>query len=342
MGASRVFTLENTGAGGTAERDAGEQDHTASTNPRKLRDSDMAEARKLLSREQIARFSAINSSGSVLKLAVYGSALAGAWTALLLARHWSVVVVATFILGIVYAHGLELQHQCLHHRLLPGRRWSRLVGFLLGAPMLVSYTHYRTMHLHHHRFLGTPLDAEIFDYDENSLANWPRFVARAWNVARIPTFFKTLNEILRGRFPPQFTRSAVKRELVAEYLVLLLSLAGAVVASRLLWTPNLAIGWFCAWLLVGEPAHFLIELPEHIGCNKLEREIFENTRTLKASPLIQYITNRNNFHVEHHLYPGVAPRNLHLVHEVVKPHIVHHGSYSSFLLAIIKQIGKPS
>jgi hypothetical protein len=31
--------------------------------------------------------------------------------------------------------------------------------------MMVSYSHYKYQHLHHHLFLGTPDDKEIVDYD---------------------------------------------------------------------------------------------------------------------------------------------------------------------------------
>ncbi|HEX2039464.1 MAG TPA: fatty acid desaturase, partial [Acidimicrobiales bacterium] len=58
------------------------------------------------------------------------------------------------LLGVMFAHALELQHQCLHGTGLATARANRWAGRLLGAPMLVSYSHYRARHLRHHRYLG--------------------------------------------------------------------------------------------------------------------------------------------------------------------------------------------
>ena len=56
------------------------------------------------------------------------------------------------LLGLMYAHMIELQHQCLHDTAFRrGSGWNRAIGVLLGLPMLVSYSHYRAVHLHHHR-----------------------------------------------------------------------------------------------------------------------------------------------------------------------------------------------
>jgi fatty acid desaturase len=291
---------------------------------------------------EVSRLSQVKLRHGATKLAVYAGVVSACWTALLLSDHAAVVIAAVFGLGIFYAHGLELQHECLHLKLLPSRRWSRVVGFVLGAPMLVSYTHYRTMHLHHHKFLGTPQDAEIFDYDQSSLDSWPKFLARAWNLARVPTFFRTLLGFIRGRYAPQFRTPEARQKVTLEYFLLLLLLFAAVASSVVLQTPKLAIGWFAAWLIVGEPAHFFIELPEHMGCDKSVRDVFSNTRYVAAPRLLQYITNRNNYHVEHHLYPGICPRHLHIVHEALEAHILHHDSYPSFFLKILKRIGKPA
>ena len=72
--------------------------------------------------------------------------------------------------------------------------YNRIAGFLTGAPMLVSYTHYRFQHLHHHRFIGTDKDKELFDYDPKSLRNPVTFVLRGLNLWRVPRFFMTLFE----------------------------------------------------------------------------------------------------------------------------------------------------
>jgi fatty acid desaturase len=297
-------------------------------------------ARLGLTKGMLKEISAIHLPSSLLRLTVYTSLLLGCWALLAFAKSWWLSAPAMLCLGVTYAHGLELQHQCLHRKLVPGSRWSRAVGFALGAPMLVSYTHYRTLHLHHHKHLGTSEDAEIFDYDQGSLRSWPRLVARAWNLARLPMFGRTLLRALRGKFSPQFSTPELRRQLLTEYLALASLLGVAVSLSVALHSSLVIRGWFVPWLCVGELAHFLIELPEHLGCNKAVRNIMANTRSVRAPLFLQYITNRNNFHVEHHLYPGVSPRHLHRLHELLEPHLLHCSTYGEFYGQVLRQVGQ--
>lgn len=77
--------------------------------------------------------------------------------------HWLVVLVGELTLGILFAHAVELQHQVLHGTAFKSRKVSRFIGFLLGVPMMVAYSRYRTLHMLHHRFLGTDKDTEFLN-----------------------------------------------------------------------------------------------------------------------------------------------------------------------------------
>ena len=155
-----------------------------------------------------------DSLSSALRTTVFFGAVLGLGYAAATTSSWLVLIGAQVGLGLVFAHGLELQHECLHHAMFRSPKLCRAVGFLFGLPMIVAYTHYRTMHYHHHKYLGTPQDAELFDYDADSLGSWPRFLKRAFNLARIPTFFVTLFGMLRGRFHPVFKNAVVQRQVV--------------------------------------------------------------------------------------------------------------------------------
>src|SRR5579864_1573325 len=64
--------------------------------------------------------------------------LAAAAAAVITAAHGWLALVAMAILGQLFAHGVELEHQTLHNTAFRGRSWNRGVGFMLGLPMLVS------------------------------------------------------------------------------------------------------------------------------------------------------------------------------------------------------------
>jgi fatty acid desaturase len=255
-------------------------------------------------------------------------------------QSWPLRLVYQVILGLVFAHGLELQHECLHGLMFRRRSICRFFGVLFGLPMTVSFTHYQMMHLHHHKYLGTDKDQELFDYDAHSLTSWPRFFRRAWNLSRIPAFFATLYGLLRGRYPAVFSNLRVRARVRREYVGIALLLVGAVTYTVVTRNWLLVQLWFVPWLLFGEPWHFMIELPEHIGCDKKSQDFLLNTRSVIAPRFIQYLVNMNNFHVEHHSYPSVAMHRLELVHEAMQGQQQHLSpSYRKFYGEILSSIG---
>jgi hypothetical protein len=89
-----------------------------------------------------------------------------------------------FMLAVMFAHAVELQYQMLHGTGIRAPRWARRVGTVLGAPLLVSYTPYRVLHLRHHRFLGTDQDTEFFRYSASDALTLTAMGASAFDVRR--------------------------------------------------------------------------------------------------------------------------------------------------------------
>src|SRR5689334_17031955 len=147
---------------------------------------------RLSLREMLRIWSQRSQGRSAIKLGIYGFSCALLGFGILTSQTWPSILFFQMLLGLAYAHGLELTHEALHHNMFERNTYNRILGFITGAPMLVSYSHYRFQHLHHHRFVGTERDKELFDYDAKSLRNPLAFFARAWNLMRIPRFFMTL------------------------------------------------------------------------------------------------------------------------------------------------------
>jgi fatty acid desaturase len=127
---------------------------------------------------------------------------------------------------------------------------------------------------------------------------------------RIPSFFKTLIRMWRGKFPEVFATPAQQNDAVVEYTIIASVFVLALALTLTGVTKFFLLMWFIPWLVFGEFFHFLIELPEHIGCDKTNRDVRVNTRTYRTNPVWFYITNGNNYHIEHHLYPHVAVHKL--------------------------------
>jgi fatty acid desaturase len=248
---------------------------------------------------------------------------------------------AAIILGLMYAHGVELQHWCLHHiafRPSPySKRLHRCVGILLGLPMLVAYSHYRARHLEHHRWLGTPKDKEFFDYTRR-FGSWTALLVQAFSLRRYPRVFREMWNALRGRVCPDARSPEEARHIRQEYCLMAVLLVAAAGFS-LAW-PTLVVLklWVLPLLLSAEAGHYLIELPEHFGCETGTRDLMRNTRTIVGSAFSHWLTAGNNFHVEHHVHAGVPPERLVDLHALLAPqmrYVVR--SYWAFFQSVVRR-----
>ena len=237
----------------------------------------------------------------------------------------AVRIPGVIVLGLMFAHAAELQHQALHGLGLRNRKANAAAGVALGVPMLISFAAYRATHLRHHRDLGTPENREFFDYGEQYGSPGERSTATAalsWlsrlsMVRHYGTFAAGLWRTLRRRDFPGET-AATSRRIRRDHLVILLVLCAAAGASIAAGSPVLLWIWAAPLLLVAGPVHALIELPEHFGCETLNLDPFANTRTIRSNRLMAWFTNGNNFHVEHHLMPNLPIERLPELHVEVR------------------------
>jgi fatty acid desaturase len=269
-----------------------------------------------ISKATIQRMSSTDLLVSIVKVALYFGLIA-AFVALYLSVDVTFVhALCVLALGILFAHGVELQHEALHGNLFRSPIASRVVGFLTGAPMLVSFVQYRAYHLHHHRCVGTNRDEELFDYSLKSLANLVSAAVRIWNLVKVPMFLVTYFNMLQGVYPDK-VRESDRRALFWEYSAML-ALLCVTAGAALLGDHRLLMLWLLPWLAVAEPLHFMIEVPEHLGCDRATRSILRNTRSYRAHPLWGYLINYNNFHIEHHLFPTVPAHRLGRLHSSIR------------------------
>ncbi len=206
-------------------------------------------------------------------------------------------------LGLLYAHGVELQHQALHNTALPSRFLNRWVGFLLGLPMLVSVSDYQYSHLRHHRLLGTNDDREFFNYGYDRLTSLGPLLAHLLMLRHYRDVARFVCSSVIGRTKPDIKRE-VAVQIRTEYQLMAVFLLGMAGVSVAFATPLFLEIWLLP-LLIAVPVHALIELPEHWGRDHGTLDVTANTRTIAAGAFGTWFTNGNNFHIEHHWLPGV-------------------------------------
>jgi fatty acid desaturase len=116
------------------------------------------------------------------------------------------------------------------------------------------------------------------------------------------------------------------------------SLLAAVAFTLVTGDFTIFFAWVLPALLVSEPAHFLIELPEHFGLNtQTNDDGFTNTRTVVGSPLSRWYTNFNNLHTAHHLAPTVPLAHIRQLTAMSADRlVVVERSYWSFYRAVFR------
>jgi fatty acid desaturase len=263
---------------------------------------------------------------------------------------WSVPA-GVLLLGLMYAHALELQHEALHGIGFRRPQANVVAGVLLGIPMLTSFAAYRTSHMRHHRDLGTPENKEFFDYGDqygdegrSKLGNLVSWAYRLSMIAHYGQFFLLVAKSVTVR-PLDGEKPVTARHIRRDYLIM-----AALLAATLAWTAvtgNLLLVWlwFVPMVLVAAPAHALVELPEHFRCETGTTDVFRNTRTIRSNRFMAWFTNGNNFHVEHHFMPSLPISQLPELHDALDGRVEYdhlHPSYAEFFAHLRKTAPRPS
>ncbi|MEU2874991.1 fatty acid desaturase [Streptomyces sp. NPDC007070] len=288
---------------------------------------------------QRAKVGAADERAFIAKLAVAFTVwLAGALLTLV-PEAWPARVAGVILMGCMYAHWVELQHQCLHHSAFRAARPHRLVGVPLGVPMLVSYSHYRVRHLQHHRYLGTDQDSEFFGFDTRQPVTWGALLRECFAFDRIGAAAVDIFRSWKGswRYDTGQIAHARRREVIAEYRMFTLPILAAVVLTAL-GHGDLVLWLWLLPLLVATPVHFLVELPEHIMCDNASTDVLLNTRSITGSWFSTWFTNGNNLHIEHHAAMVVPINRLRERHGTtlqVAKHTAH--SYPEFYRAVMRE-----
>ena len=230
-------------------------------------------------------------------------------------------ILGTILLGAMFAHSIELQHQVLHAQGFRDRQTNNFIGILLGIPMLVSYYDYRSAHLHHHKYLGTLENEEFFDYGDQygqkGLASVALWVMRLFIPSHYVKFFKNAALAIIGSNYKK-KNPDISKNMRHDYLIMLTIVSAAIFFDIYTKSFFFTKVWFIPLLVIAGPVHALIEMPEHFQCNTNSKNPYENTRTIKSNAFMYWFTNGNNYHVEHHLMPGLQIDRLHDLHESIR------------------------
>jgi len=236
-----------------------------------------------------------------------------------------------YLLAAASLHGISLfTHEAVHGTLSQNRALNRALGIACAIPVLQNFAAYKVLHLRHHHLLGLPGDPD--DYD--NYTNWTWLVlAMHWGrlIAGYPAYITAI-PILGWRHG-----KAAERFWIA-FEVLLIAIA--IIAILISPAPRLFL--LHAWLI---PMLFINTLVNIRGMSQhtlLENQsdTIQGTRSILTNRVTAYFMCNENYHLEHHLYPGVPWYNLPRLHQALRTQLIDRGapfinSYFAFVWQFI-------
>jgi fatty acid desaturase len=227
----------------------------------------------------------------------------------------------TIVLAVLLIAGRQLGlgiivHDCAHHALFASRTLNERVGqWLAGNPMNTSLAKYRSYHLKHHRFAGTPQDPDIVFVHAYPITRDSLKRKFARDLTGRTGFRDLMRELRQFRFAAQWPWLAFHVGLFT-----VLTLAGG------WWAYGL---WWVAQLFVYPAIVRLRQIGEHgVAEERGDLDPRRNTSTTVARwwERLFVAPNHVHYHLEHHLAAGVPPYRLAAMHRL----LVSRGYYDGY------------
>lgn len=224
--------------------------------------------------------------------------------------------VAVVLIGARQHSLIVLMHEGAHYRLLPNRAWNDRVAELFTAFPFFLFTmrDYRRNHFPHHRYLNTERDPD-----------WVRKKGRIWTFpqSRVALAGLLVRDLVGFGFA-QFLLATLKlpRRRSDELAFSVARCAFNVLIPVMFASSGLAVPFLLFWVVPMvtwmQVAFHIRSIAEHLGIQRAPGP-FSHTRTVLATRLDRLLLGCKNvnFHLEHHLYPGVPFYRLPKLHALL-------------------------
>ncbi len=229
-----------------------------------------------------------------------------------------------FLIACLMSGLTVLMHDANHGLLFKKHSLNRWVGFLCGLPGLVAVSAYRSIHLQHHRKLHTdddPDNIEIAARKSIPLVLFYYIFLVIGTYLYIPFVGYTGYRLANRR---------IKIDIAVEYILM-----AAIIAGIFMLVPfsTVADMWLIPLLIAAQISN-VRGLAEH-GMTT-GGSPFTDTRTVISNRFVSFMMCNLNYHLEHHLFPGVPWYNLPKLHRLLQEEYKKAGSsvypsYTRFL-----------
>ncbi len=210
---------------------------------------------------------------------------------------WWSKAMSVIVIGISIQAMAILMHEALHGNLFRNIRADRFAAFLFGIPAFFSGAAYRVAHLNHHRHTRTEKDQDEISYLCRTPGQY-RLLFYAWFLIGTYLYF-----LIVPWKALSIAKTHDRNRILLEYIAML-----AIYSVVFVWllTIDQLQGLLWYWLIPAQLAIFLSNirgLSEHLGTGM--GGAVTRTRTIKSNELVSFLMLNLNYHLEHHLFPGI-------------------------------------
>jgi fatty acid desaturase len=222
-----------------------------------------------------------------------------------------------------------LMHESNHNLLFKNKHLNRWTGFICGFPSLVAVTAYRTLHLAHHANTGTHDDPDSM---EQAAPKSLPIVLFYFLFLIVGAYLYLIHLMITSVSLAEGSR---KRDIIIEYILI-----AAIFTGLFIWVPfNIMLHVWLIPLLIAAQLTNVRGLAEH-GLTT-SNNVFTDTRCVTSNRFVSSMMNNLNYHLDHHLFPGVPWYNLPKLHAILQDEYKAAGSsvyrsYTGFLIDFFK------
>jgi fatty acid desaturase len=235
-----------------------------------------------------------------------------------------------YLLAAASLHGISLfTHEGVHGTLSRHAWWNRALSIACAQPVLQNYSAYKVLHLQHHHHLGQEGDPD--HYANYTSWSWLEF-AMHWGrlILGYPVYIVAI-PILGYRHGT----TPARRWILLEVCLLILFMAGAIFS--LPWLLLLH-GWLIPMLVINTLVN-IRGMSQHTFLEHHSDPVL-GTRSILTNPVTAFFMCNENYHLEHHLYPGIPWYNLPQLHQTLRDDLAARGapfirSYFAFVCEFV-------
>lgn len=225
-----------------------------------------------------------------------------AWLAGFAMPVWWVYIITCLTVTSALVGLIALVHESFHDNLSSKEINDFIARAFIAAPLLMDYDFERQIHLNHHKYLGTPKDPTIREYNCTAKKLWIRLILRLFLVG---SFYW----IIRKRSLPQYWAShriSLARRFWNLFMIseqiLILAMFMIISPWAYLWN------WFLPLILTSIFSS-IREFGEHKSFDNFNEVCIASTHT---NIIERLLISQFNFthHAAHHLFPSVPYNHL--------------------------------